>query len=289
MEILVTGRGGSGAWQVRGIQLGRAMGVSVTPEAQDLAAHGIVVLVKRYTPDLLARIHAAREASGARIVWDVVDAWPQPEGNDWTVRQCQEWLRGIVLQIKPNGIVAATRDMSKDLKHFGIPTLWLPHHARPGLRRNPIRDEVRTVGYEGAEHYITRWRPIIEAECEKRGWSFVVNPAELADVDIVLALRDSTGYAPRSWKSGVKLANAQGSGTPVVCCREAGYLETDGGGAQWADNPEQLRVAFDVLTPQAARRNAAAKLLAGTLTLEDIADKYSSWLHSNFSEPTNGR
>jgi hypothetical protein len=287
MEILVTGRGTGGSWGIRGVQLGRAMGATVMPEARDLAAHDVAVLVKRYTPDLLERLHEARERDGLRIVWDVVDAWPQPRGNLWSREQCLAWLRAEIALVQPDGIVAATYEMLQDCKEFGVPVLLLPHHARPGLRRNPIRDRVRTVGYEGAPQYITRWRGHIEHECMRRGWCFEMQPAELSDVDILVALRDEVGYAPRKWKSGVKLANAQGSGTPVVCCREAGYLENDSGGALWADDPRQLANAFDILEPLAARRNAAAKLLAATPHLQTIAETYSTWLNETF--PTSGR
>lgn len=284
MEILVTGRGTGGSWGIRGVQLGRAMGATVMPEARDLAAHDVAVLVKRYTPDLLARLQEARKREGLRVIWDVVDAYPQPRGNLWSREQCLAWLKAEVALLQPDGIVAATQAMARDLAAFtDVPVLALPHHARPGLRRNPIHAEVRTVGYEGAEHYVERWRPLIEAECMRRGWAFVTQPAELADVDILVALRDSTGYAPRAWKSNVKLANAQGSGTPIVCCREAGYHETHSHGEQWADTPEQLSTAFDVLEPLAARRNAAAKLLAAAPHLPAIAETYHQWLVSSFS------
>ena len=284
MNILMTGRGTSGSWQIRGVQLGRALGATVMPEARDVAPYDAVVLVKRPTPDLLQRLHAAE----VPIIWDVVDAWPQPSGNEWSGHACRYWLRNMVEHLRPAGIVAATQKMARDLVAItDAPVIALPHHARPGLRRNPTHAEVRTVGYEGGEQYIERWRPVIEAECRRRGWSFVTQPAELADVDIVLALRDSTGYAPREWKSGVKLANAQGSGTPIVCCREAGYLETQSGGEQWADTPEQLAAAFDALTPQAARIDAARKLLAATPHLHAIAETYRQWLRQHF--PTNGK
>lgn len=280
MEILMTGRGTSGSWQIRGVQLGRALGATVMPEALDVAGYGAAVVVKRPTPELLRRLHLAE----VPIVWDVVDAWPQPSGNLWSGHACRYWLRNMVEHVRPAGIVAATQEMARDLAALtDIPVLALPHHARPGLRRNPIRAEVHTVGYEGGEQYIERWRPLIEAECARRGWSFVTQPAELADVDIVLALRDSTGYAPRAWKSNVKLANAQGSGTPIVCCNEAGYRETQSGGEQWADTPEQMSAAFDALTPQSSRLEASRKLLAATPHLQTIAETYASWLRSNFS------
>lgn len=279
MEVLMTGRGGSGSWQVRGIQLGRAMGATVMPGAREFAGYDVGVLVKRPVPGSIHGIHSA----GIPLVYDVVDAWPQPTGNEWDREKSIAWLRWMMREVRPSGIVAATYEMLQDCKEFGVPTLLLPHHARPGLRRNPIRDQVRTVGYEGAPHYIARWREHIERECTRRGWRFEMQPAELSDVDILVALRDEVGYAPRNWKSGVKLANAQGSGTPIVCCREAGYRETHSHGEQWADTPEQLSIAFDVLEPLAARRNAAAKLLAATPHLQTIADTYSTWLRSNFS------
>lgn len=278
MRVLMTGRGSGGSWQVRGVQLGRAMGATVMPEARDGGTYDVVVLVKRNVRGLLD----VPRRGGAPIVWDIVDAYPQPQGNDWERDECLAWLEQERLRVRPDAIVAATQAMARDCEQFGVPVLTLPHHARPGLRRNPTRERVLTVGYEGAEHYIDKWRPVIEAECAQRGWRFVMQPAELADVDIVLALRDSTGYAPRFWKSGVKLANAQGSGTPIVCCREAGYLETHSGGEQWADTPQELAAAFDALTPHAARVEASRKLLAAAPTLERIADTYSSWLRETF-------
>lgn len=278
VRVLMTGRGTSGSFAIRGVQLGQAIGAAVLRDARDISPYDVAVLVKRPTSELLWHIHGAR----VPLVWDVVDAWPQPHGNDWDRAQCMAWLRETVALIRPAGIVAATEAMADDLGVAGVPVLVLPHHARPGLRRNPIRAELRTVGYEGAPHYIERWRPVIEAECARRGWSFVVNPPELADVDIVLALRDSTGYAPLNWKSNVKLANAQGSGTPVICCREAGYMETQSGAEWWANSPGELIAAFDALTPYDARAAAELRLLAAAPQLSTIAETYRQWLTLNF-------
>lgn len=277
MKVLITGRGTSGSWQIRGVQLGRALGATVVPNAMDFAPHDLSVLVKRPTADLLQRLHGEK----IRILWDIVDAWPQPAGNDWGREQCLKWLADQVAEIRPAGIVAATRAMATDCERFGVPVLALPHHARPGLRMNPIRP-IKVVGYEGSEQYIARWRPVIEAECARRGWQFVTQPAELADVDIVLALRDSSGYAPKNWKSGVKLANAQGSGTPVICGREAGYLETASGAERWTDTPEELAAAFDSLEPTEERLTASRRLKDAAPSIDSIAMTYLSWLRSNF-------
>lgn len=277
MHVLMTGRGTSGSWQIRGVQLGQSIGAAVVPNALDVAPYDIAVLVKRPTAELLQRLRRAN----VKIVWDLVDAWPQPAGNEWTEARCQAWMEEMVAMIRPAGIVAATQAMSEDCECFGVPVLTLPHHARPGLRMNPIRP-VKVVGYEGGEQYIAKWRPVVEAECARRGWKFVTQPTELADVDIVLALRDSSGYAPRNWKSNVKLANAQGSGTPVICGREAGYLETASGAERWADTPAELTAAFDELEPTSARLEVSRKLIAAAPSIESVAATYAAWLRSSF-------
>jgi len=275
MNVLVTGNGTSGSWAIRGVQLGEAIGATVMPRALDVAPYDLAVVVKRAPADVLVRLQRAQ----VPIVWDVVDAWPQPEGNRWSRETCIGWLRGQMGKFRPVGIVAATLAMAEDCMEFGVPVLALAHHARPGLQRNPIRETVRTVGYEGAEQYISNWRPFIESECQRRGWAFVVNPENLADLDIVVALRDADGYAPRHWKSNVKLANAQGSATPFVGCREAGYQERAIGNAEkWADTPQEMRAAFDALTPQSERRRASNWMLAVAPTLEQVAARYSEWL-----------
>lgn len=276
MNLLVTGRGTSGSWRIRGDQLGAAIGAAVLPNAIDVGPYDLAVLVKRPTPDLLKRLQRAN----VRIVWDVVDSYPQPAGNEWDKRRCLDWLEEMFRMIRPAGIVAATQAMAADCARFGVPVLALPHHARPGLRANPIRPG-KVVGYEGGENYLGRWREVVEVECKRRGWKFVTQPAELADVDIVLALRDSQGYAPRNYKSNVKLANAQGSGTPVICSREAGYLETQSGAEQWADTKDELRDAFDALEPISERRAAARRLKDAALGIDSIAATYLEWLRES--------
>lgn len=275
MKLLVTGKGTSGSWQIRGVQLGQAIGATVVPNAAGARGYDAAILVKRPSAALL------RAVSGVPLIWDVVDSYPQPAGNGWDESQCKTWLRGMVREIKPAGIVAATEAMREDCAEFGIPVLALPHHARPRLRTNPIR-ELRVVGYEGNEDYLGRWREILETECRARGLKFVVNPAELAEVDIVVALRDSYGYAPRHWKSGVKLANAQGSGTPMICGRECGYLETQSGAERWADTADELRAALDWLAPREVRWDVSRRLQAAAPTLDAIAATYSAWLQSKF-------
>ena len=255
--------------------MGAAIMATVERNAARVSGYDLAVIVKRHRPDLLWRLRQAN----VPIVWDVVDAWPQPSGNEWDEARCMDWLRNEVALLKPKAIVTPTKAMAVDCSPFGIPVLALPHHARPKMRINPIREKVQKVGYEGGD-YLGQWGPVLRAECDKRGWEFIVNPPALADLDIVVAFRDAKGYAARNWKSNCKLANAQGSGTPCIMNKEAGYLETDRGGVLWVDDVNHLGMALDALTSVETRRNAAKQLLAGKIELEDVAGRYRRWLHT---------
>lgn len=273
-EILFTGRGTSGSWQIRGEQLGRALRGNVCPDPEKIPPCDLAVLVKRPSTGLVERLHAAK----VPIIHDIVDAWPQPEGNDWDRDACMVWLRRTVGAIRPAALVAATEQMARDCEEFGLPMLALRHHARPKQEINPVRERVRRVGYEGAAHYLGRWRPIMESACNARGWDFVINPPKLADLDIVVALRHATGYAAREWKSNVKLANAQGSGTPCILNRAAGYTETASGAEKWADSVDEMNEALDALTTHRARAQAACTLNRAAPRLQTISNEYGTWL-----------
>lgn len=144
-EILFTGRGTSGSWQIRGVQIGGALRGNVCPAPDVIPRCDLAVLVKRPSAGLVDRLHAAK----VPIVWDIVDAWPQPAGNDWDRPSCLAWLRQQVETIRPAALVAATEQMAIDCEEFGLPLIALRHHARPEQEINPIRDRVRRVGYEG--------------------------------------------------------------------------------------------------------------------------------------------
>lgn len=82
MRLLVTGKGGAtGSWQIRGEQLGHAIGAEVVPFASlgstSIGRGVLPIVVKRSPAQVLKQI-------GDRPwVYDVVDAWPQPAGNGW--------------------------------------------------------------------------------------------------------------------------------------------------------------------------------------------------------------
>lgn len=271
MRILVTGRGSSGSWKVRGEQIGAAMGAMVKPLAglSDMRAADVILVVKRVPEELLANLRR----SGRPWVYDIVDAYPQPECSTWNQDRAIEWARAHIQALRPAAVIWPNQRMRDDC-NGDTPGGTVYHHARPGLRRNAIRERMAVIGYEGSERYIQGWRPAIDAECRRRGLKFVVNPPELADLDVVLALRSGARdcYATRHWKSNVKLANAHGSGTPFIGARECGYMETGCGAEYFADHPSELSQALNWLESRAARAAAGEHLFGARLTVAQQAE-----------------
>jgi hypothetical protein len=281
VKVLFTGRGTSGSWQIRGEQMAAALGADARAAASrwslpQLGGVDFVVVVKRIDDTHLKQLHA----QGARIVWDIVDAWPQPAGNRWDKDEALCWLADQVKRIRPAAIIAATHRMAKDCARFGVPVLWLRHHHRPHILPNPIRDRITLIGYEGASNYVESWARIIQRECNRIGARFVMQPDHLADVDIVLGLRDYVGYPARQWKSGVKLANAHGSGTPFIGGREAGYMETASGAEYWADSADELRTAIDWLRDPTAREQVADRFREKAYSVDKAAADLRAFLCS---------
>lgn len=81
MHILVTGNGRAGSWVIRGQQLGETIGAEICPNAgkRDLADADLVVVVKRTPSALLSHLTELKK----RWIFDCVDFWPQPIGNEW--------------------------------------------------------------------------------------------------------------------------------------------------------------------------------------------------------------
>jgi hypothetical protein len=277
-RILITGKGTSGSWRIRGEQLGRAIGATVVAQASRavIEAHDLVVLVKRGPEDLVRRIHEA----GKPLVWDVVDAWPQPAGSHWDRSVCLQWLRQRLYDLRPAACVAATTVMQADIEAERVPALCVWHHARPGQAINPLRGPLATIGYEGSEAHLGGWAQHLEAAARRAGVRFVMNPTRLADVEIVVALRDQDGYAARHWKSNVKLANAQGSGTPIIMGMESAYLATVSGAEAIVSSRDDLGEAIELLRPVAVRRAAAETMRPAAPSLEACAAAYLDFLTS---------
>jgi hypothetical protein len=279
MKLLFTGKGGkAGSWIIRGEQVGAAIGATVTPNAvkRDIALADMTVVVKR-TPETV--LQALRKLD-APWVYDVVDAYPQPQASRWTRGEAIRWIQAKMDWLNPTAVIWPNQKMREDCDS-GLPGIVLPHHHRPGIRNNPIREKVQKVGYEGGPQYLGEWEPALQAECSRRGWEFVKNPDHLADLDIVVAMRggDWAGYVPGNYKSAVKLANAHASGTPFVGQQEAGYMENATGCEYWADKPSGVPICFDWLEDQGARELIHDRFVQAAFPVEHAAEQLKRFLH----------
>jgi hypothetical protein len=210
-----------------------------------------------------------------------VDPYPQPASATWDRERSICWMRETLVHLRPHGVIWPTERMRDDVDPFHrIKGVVIPHHCRPRARINPIRDRIERVGYEGSARYLACWEESLRKECRRREIEFVINPPELADVDVVVAFRGGewSSYATRHWKSHVKLANAHGSGTPFVGQRECGYLENASGREYWAESLIEFRMALDWLADSDVRRDIADKFVAKAYRLEHAATALRGFL-----------
>lgn len=279
MNVLITGRGSSGSWQIRAVQLGVQMGIAkVQANATRFDGIDVVVGVKRVSDGVVKAVRRA----GLPFVWDVVDAWPQPTGNHWGTDAARTWIANELARVRPNYVVAPTAAFAEDLARWGLfdPTrmVVLRHHANPAFAPRPTRTHVAVVAYQGGAHYLGRWEQSLERACTVRGWRFVVNPDDMGAADIVVALRDYQGWPARRWKSNVKLANAQALGRPFIGSRECGYEETQSGVERWANCDAQLDAAFDELVPYEQRVQIGNRMAAAAPKIATVANQYAEFL-----------
>lgn len=214
MNVLIVGADSRGSWQMRGVQLGGAIGASVTlkPTAADWSWADVVVLVKR------AAMVYAKQASKLKVpvIWDALDFWKQPEDNGKPI----EWHIAEANRIKEQAgvslVIGATQAMARDLG--GLDGFCLPHHARIGLKPAPIRAKAEVVAYEGKKKYLGRWFKALEHACSSLGLRFIVNPDDIRQADVLVSFRDGRwdGDVCRRWKSGIKIVNAIVAGRPIV-------------------------------------------------------------------------
>lgn len=276
MKVLVTGRGTSGSWQIRGKQLGGALGATVAPRTLKFKGFDHIIVVKRINDELQTEIRRQKK----KWVWDMVDCWPQIAGGPFMTRdEAVAWLRGTIALRQPDAIVFATSKMFEDSGWEG-PYIILPHHGWPRYSAPiPIRNEIKTVGYEGGEHYLGAWRQFVALECQKRGWNFVINKG-LEQCDVGIALRHPIDYASKNWKSNCKVANHQLMGLPTICSPEQGYIEFTSGYELYADNPQELHDACNMLSSFSWRQTAHKEMIKAAPTLASVAERYKEWLQA---------
>lgn len=277
MKVMFTGKGTSGSYRIRAEQISRAMHAQEVPLASEaeLRRVDVAVVVKRLPDALLNNLRAA----GIPWVWDVVDSFPQPECTSWSRDYAVAWVRGELERLKPHAVIWPNARMCDDVAWSG-PQEVIYHHHRPGIVRNPIRETIRTVGYEGRIDYLDGWEKGIGDACRSIGAAFTANPRHLSDVDVVLALRGPrwNGYPQQAWKSNVKLANAHGSGTPFIGMPECGYEETRTGAEYWVKTPQDLTRALHWLEAQSSREEVSERFIAAAVPVERAAEQYREFL-----------
>lgn len=276
MKILTVGKHTrAGSWIIRGQQLGGQLGrTKMGATLDDMRKADVVIAVKRFTPTFLKDIKQLRKP----WIWDLVDFYPQPKCSTWSREKAIEWVLAEIKKANPTGIVYPNQQMKDDI---GLPGKVIYHHARPNAPLNPIREQVKTVGYEGGEQYINGSLGLIRSACALRGWSFRTD-LPLHELDIVLAFRDKphNGYVQTNWKSNVKLANAHASGTPFVGGWEAGYAETSSGREILISDPSLLKHAFEYLTPYGTRREIHEAFIKQTITLHSAAEQMREYVET---------
>lgn len=278
MKILICGAG-KGSFEMRAVQLGAALGARVTssPTDEDFAWCDLAVLVKKHAVTFAPRAHKA----GKPIVWDALDFWSQPAQNSYTRDAALLALQNHAKVIQPALIIGATQAMTRDAESLGWKAAYLPHHSWAGLVPTPPREVVSTVAYQGNPAYLGRWHGWLSEASQKRGWSFVVNPANLSDADIIAAFRDGIwdGWICREWKSGVKVVNAIAAGRPLISQYTAAVSEMAPIGFE-VDSEDRLSFALDfcALPIQRAGAYEAGKNVAPSHTVDAIAARYRSIL-----------
>lgn len=278
MNVLMVGSG-KGSFEMRGVQLGAAIGARVTsaPTSADWQWADLVVLVKRAAAAFCAQAHAA----GVPIVWDAVDFWSQPYDNTADETRAKALLAAQIAAIRPVLTIGSTQAMAA-----ACGGAYLPHHSWRGLIPVQPREHVSQVGYQGNPVYLGRWRAALIKACTARGWQFVTIGQDVKAVweaDILVSFRDGPwdGWMCREWKSGVKLANAIAAGRPIVTQPSAAAREIAPPG--WTVDAEpMLDHAFDALTTRHARSLAydACVAAAPPLRLPAIAEQFRALLTS---------
>lgn len=273
MNLLMIGSG-KGSWSMRGQQLGAALGARVTstPTDADWRWADRVVLVKNHGAKFAAEAHRV----GVPIVWDVLDFWSQPRDNQADATRAVALFHAQARVIKPALVVCATEAMAQ-----ACGGVYLPHHSWAGLAPTAARADVKVVAYEGNPLYLGGWAQRITEACKRRGWTFAINPPDLSQADLLVALRDGIwdGWICRQWKSGVKVVNAIAAGRPIITQETAAFRELNPVGCA-IDSPAELERRLDLMAVRDVRQLAADQPLARTLTLHQVAARYRLMLQT---------
>ncbi len=248
--------------------------VTSAPSDGDWSWADVIVLVKR----AIVTFGRQAEASSKPVVWDALDFWAQPSQNGVSETHARALLSSQLRASRPTLVIGATKAMAT-----AAGGVYVTHHGHQSMQPTDARQECRVVGYEGNALYLDAWRAPLEAACQRRGWTFTVNPPGLSACDILVALRGGPwdGWICREWKSGVKLVNAILAGRPVLTqdCAAARELAPAG---SILESQGQLDEAFDHWAPADRRRSVVEASLtrAADFSLDTLARAYLGHLQA---------
>lgn len=279
MNILFTGKGRAGSWKIRGEQLGAAMKAKVLPnaDARSISKADLVIVVKRCPDAVISELRRQHKL----WAFDVLDFYPQPDCAYWSQKDAINWVKQKIAKLNPPAIIWPNHQMMKDCND-GRPSLVLYHHFRPALDLHEVKDrEHLTIGYEGNAQYLGDWEPFLKRICADHRWKFVVNPVSISICDAVIAIRAQSfsGYAQFHWKSNVKLANAQGCGTPFIGQSECSYMETSSGGELFADCKSQMVQQLNRIQDKSFRAVMSQKQFAKRYSVSQAAQDLQGFIN----------
>jgi hypothetical protein len=271
VNVLFIGQG-QGSWQIRGVQIAKALGAraSTNPTADDWRWADVVVLVKR----AIDQFGAAAQRTGVPILWDVLDCWEQPDDNDLPEDEIVAHVTERRKRYGVSAVIGATRAMA-----IAIQGTYLPHHARPGLRARPVLSAMTTVAYEGQKKYLGSWFKAVSETCASLGLTFVVNPPDLSVADVVVSFRGEKWDGPicRQWKSGVKVVNALTAGRPLLTQSSAAFREIESCGLVVNDPSDLASALKEYLDPMVRQLVASASAkLAPAYAVSSVAQQYQA-------------
>ena len=166
LRVCFYGRGDTGSYIVRALQIAE-MRSGWTATSRLLAEHYMdcdvvcfVKLLERRKVELLRQL-------GKRVVLDLLDCWNQPDDglrlSD--LEAAQAFFSARLRALKFDAVIYPNRAMRDDLAHLLPPGEVIYHHYHPDLEERvvPVREQARTVGYQGRANYLGEWRGEIEA------------------------------------------------------------------------------------------------------------------------------
>ncbi len=279
VRVCFCGLNRGGSWQIRGVQVASARTnwkAIAEPSPRVWDDFDVFCYIKH--PDR-ERMNALK-AGGKTVVLDIVDGWRQPEdgllhGDLPSARRLfEEKWRGLPV----SAWIYPDRTMWEDFRDVA-PGEVLYHHFRPDLLSRPARSKALTLAYEGDERFLGPWRGAIETLAKRFGLTFVINPPDLAEMDLGIAARggEHDSFLARRYKSNVKLANFIGAGVPCLVPSEAdAYRETAPEGVRFFSTEAELEQGLGELMNAAerARIKAVFAKTRGAFALETLATEF---------------